>query len=85
MGKKWISKKGNLFLTIFFELKIFLYLVSKISFGGRSGLFEYKSALDIYKKIWRNILLTMDDINGKGLTNIADEVYEEITGEKLNN
>ena len=49
------------------------------------NLFEYKSALDIYKKIWRNILLTMDDINGKGLTNIADEVYEEITGEKLNN
>ena len=49
------------------------------------NLFEYKSALDIYKKIWRNILLTMDDINGKGLTNIADEVYEEITGEKLKN
>ena len=47
MGKKWISKKGNLFVSIFFSLKSIDYSITKLS---TINLNIIKKLLSMYTK-----------------------------------
>lgn len=74
MGKKWVSKKGNIFLTIFFDLKN-----KKIKLNQFSALNPYiiKKVLTKYSKFkiiikWPNDLM----IKKKKICGILQEVIE---------
>ncbi|OUX53012.1 MAG: biotin--[acetyl-CoA-carboxylase] ligase [Pelagibacteraceae bacterium TMED287] len=74
MGKKWISKEGNIFISIFFQMKN-----NKISFADFSLLNPYiiKSVLKKFSKYKIKIKLPNDLlIKNKKLSGILQEVIE---------
>ena len=74
MGKKWVSKKGNLFLSIFFEIKLKGMIANKFSTLNPRIIKNILSKYTKYKMSikWPNDLL----VKKKKLCGILQEVVE---------